>query len=158
MSVKQRLRGVVGMMVVWALAFGVVGAILAIPLWLLASTLPLFSFFQMLMEMFVIWAFLGAAMGFVFATAILLGERRHTFGALSARRFAAWGFVGGAIIPMGYSLIAASLGFGSMATLRSNIIFALMSGAAGAALAVVSLRAARRAPPSLEEAGASSNR
>ena len=92
-------------------------------------------------------------MGLAFATAILAGERKRTLGALSSRRLAVWGFVAGAIVPMGIATIAELTGRSSVATnLRSGLIFGGICGALGAALAVASLRAARRAPISAAEA------
>lgn len=91
-------------------------------------------------------------MGFAFAAALLLGERKRTLIALSPRRFTAWGFVAGAIVPMGIAMVYQLTGHSSIAiNLRAGLIFAGICGAIGATLAAASLRAARRMPVSLEE-------
>lgn len=92
-------------------------------------------------------------MGLAFAGVVLAGERKRTLAELSSRRMASWGFVAGAIVPMGIATIAELTGHSSVATnLRSGIIFADICGALGAALAIATLRAARRAPISPAEA------
>jgi hypothetical protein len=93
------------------------------------------------------WGLGGAGMGLAFALVMLAGERKRTLAALSPRRLAAWGFVAGAIVPMGIATITELTGHSSIAiNLRTGVIFAGICGTLGAALAVASLRAARRAP------------
>jgi hypothetical protein len=91
-------------------------------------------------------------MGFAFAAVVLLGERKRTLIALSPRRFAAWGFVAGAIVPIGLTAVYVLTGHSSMAiNMRAGVIFAGICGALGAGVAALSLRAARRTPSSRHE-------
>jgi len=154
MNVMRRLRGVVGTMGVWGLVFAAVGVAGLIPLSFFGMLPPfqLSRFLGLVAETVIRWGLGGAGMGLAFATAMLLGERRRTLGALSPRRLTAWGFIAGAIVPMGIATVYELTGHSSMATnWRAGLIFAGICGAAGATLAAVSLRAARRTESSLDE-------
>jgi hypothetical protein len=154
MSLMRRLRGVASTMGVWALVFSAVGVAGMVPLSLFRMLPPLQSsaFLRTLAETIFRWGLGGAAMGFAFATAVLLGERRRALDALSPLRFKIWGFIAGALVPLGGAMIYELTGNSSAAiNLRAGVIFAGICGAAGAALAAASLRAARRAPTSLDE-------
>ena len=86
-------------------------------------------------------------MGFAFATAILLGERKRTLAALSPRRLAIWGFLSGAIVPMAFATFLELTDRSSDSfNLQIALIFAGICGATGASLAAATLAAARRAP------------
>jgi hypothetical protein len=89
------------------LAFAVVGVVLLLPLWALGALPPfeLKAFLRFAINSALRWALGGAGMGFAFSVAVLLGARRRTVMALTPRRFAAWGFVAGAIVPMGMATI-----------------------------------------------------
>ena len=104
MNLTQRARGVMGTMSVWAAVFGVAGVAGSLPLSLLGEMPPFESgrFLRIAVEVFVRWGLGGAGMGFAFAAAILLAERKRTLIALSQRRFSFWGFVAGALVPMGH--------------------------------------------------------
>jgi hypothetical protein len=150
MNLMRRVRGVVGTMGVWAVVFGAAGVAGLIPLSFLGFQFP--QSFRFVANVFVRWGLAGAGTGCLFATALLLGERRRTLAALSPRRFTAWGFLAGAIVPMGIAIICEMTGRSSVAiNLRAGIVFAGICGAAGAALAAATLRAARRAPVSLDD-------
>jgi hypothetical protein len=155
MNLVRRLRGVVGTMGTWATVFAVAGAVGLVPLELLGRLGPFErgGFLRMLALVSVRWACVGAGMGLAFATAIMLGERRRVITALSPRRFAAWGFAAGAIVPMGMAAVYVLAGHSSVAiNLRTGVIFAGICGVVGAGLAAVSLRAARRVSGSLNDA------
>jgi len=155
MSPKRALRGTVGIMATWAVAFAIAGVVGIVPLVVLGA-LPPFELETLLrfgIDSAIRWALGGAAMGLVFATTVLLSERKRTLATLSSRRFAVWGFVGGAIVPIGMATIYTLLGRTSpVINLRSGVVFAGICGALGAALAASSLRAARRTPAALDEA------
>jgi len=55
---------------------------------------------QLLLSRYVIG---GALAGTLFATTLILAERRRTFAALKTWRFAAWGFVAGAVTSLAFS-------------------------------------------------------
>jgi len=132
----RRLRGFLGTMAVWAVAVVALG---------LASTtvlrgiglLPRFVFHWLP------WAITGANMGLIFATAIVLGERRKTIEALSPRRLAAWGFLAGATVPFGVAAIDRWGWHSPGLRLWSAVVWSGIFGVTSAALALANLRAAR---------------
>jgi len=153
MPLKRPLRGIVGVMGTWGVAFAVAGLAGILPLSALGM-LPSFrpgwfvdgSFLRFAIDSAVRWALGGAAMGLVFSTAVLSRERKHTLSTLSSGRFALWGFLGGAAIPMGMAGVYEILGRSSpRINLHGGLIFGGICGVLGAALAVASLRAARHA-------------
>jgi hypothetical protein len=90
------------------------------------------------------WALGGAAMGLVFAAAVASIERRRPLRSLSLRRFARWGFLAGASIPVGMAMVSALIGQSSPVNgLRAGVLFGGVCGVLGAAVAVASVRAAR---------------
>jgi hypothetical protein len=146
MSLK-RLRGIVGTMATWAVAFAVAGLAGLLPLFAfrMLPSFELKAFLRFAIDSAVRWGLGGAAIGFIFAMTVLIGERKRTLAALSPRRFALWGFVGGATIPLGIAAIYELMGYSSPAiNLRAGIVFAGVCGCLGTTLAALSLRAARR--------------
>jgi hypothetical protein len=134
----RRLRGFLGTMAVWAVAMVTVGLVSTVVV-RGVDVLVRFEF------RWLPWAVTGANMGLVFATALVLGERKKRMEGLSWRRFAGWGFLAGASLPV--SLVAFRIltaGYVPGITLRSAVVWAGVFGATGAALAVASLGAARR--------------
>lgn len=148
MRLTRRIRGIVGTTAVWATLFAVAGVAGLAPLWLF-GVLPPFEptrFGLLLGSTIVRWGMGGAAMGLLFATTVVSLGRRRSLDSLSPLRFAIWGFVAGASVPLCIALVVATLGESSPATgLRAAIVFGGISGVLGAALAVASLRAARGA-------------
>ena len=145
MHLTRRLRGVVGTMGVWAVAFSAFGVATTIPLWLLGVLPQRIGWLMITVP--VRWALGGAVIGLGFATAVLIAERRRTLSGLSSRRFAAWGFLAGAIVPLSLAAFYTFKSSGSFATqMRGGLFTAAICGVTGAALAVASLRAARRSP------------
>jgi hypothetical protein len=107
MNVTRQLRGTMGTTATWAAAFAVIGVVLLLPLWAVGA-LPPFepkAFLRFAINSAFRWALGGAGMGLAFSLAVIVGARRRSFGALTPRRFAAWGFVAGAIVPMGMATI-----------------------------------------------------
>jgi hypothetical protein len=94
---------------------------------------------------FAFWAVWGAISGLVFASLLMLRERRHTLGALSTARVALWGALAGLTIPL---IIVFYVLTHSPSALLSPI--PLLIGGFGAALgcacSLSSLALARRAP------------
>jgi hypothetical protein len=139
----------------WAAAFSVAGIVGLVPLWFLGALGPfeLTWFLRLLVQTLFRWGLGGAGMGLAFASAVLVGGRKSTFIALSPRRFALWGFVAGAVVPIGGAMIAELTGHSSVAiNVRAGLIFAGICGVLGATLASAMLRAARRAPASFDDA------
>jgi hypothetical protein len=123
----RRARGVIGIGVTWAVAWGLVGSL---PRWLFGfntdAPLPL------------IFGVLGFFAGVLFSGLLMLTEGRRGFEQLTLPRFAAWGGVGGVLLSAIFTR-AASLGVGDVLAIVP--IFAV----ACAACASGSLALARRA-------------
>ena len=98
----RRIRGVVGTALTWAAAWSLFG--LGWNAWFdgrriftLLHTQPWFILRQVSA-----WALMGAIGGTVFAVAVSVASRRaRTIGVLSMRRTAAWGALGGLVLPLG---------------------------------------------------------
>lgn len=100
------------------------------------------------------WSFVGAISGAIFAVALSVAERRTgSLDALSMRRVAAWGAVGGVglpllLLPYYFATIPNALGFAATVT--------VMNGVLGAGAAAASLSLARRAGAELPSASRAS--
>src|SRR5262245_26168716 len=157
MNLLRRVRGFAGTMSVWAVVFGVMGTAWPISLALFGALpdwpYPFGVFLGILAQTFALFGSAGAAMGFTFATAVLLGERKRTLVALSPRRFAAWGFLAGAIIPIAFATFVEVTGRSSGSfNLRVGLIFGGICGAHGATLAGAALGAGRREAMAIDAA------
>jgi hypothetical protein len=78
------------------------------------------------------------------ATIVMLAERRRAFSALSARRFALWGFAAGILFVGGFSVAYALSGrypFG-----LSDALWTAFYGVVGAGIGTATFRLARRDP------------
>ena len=123
----RRIRGALGMGIVWAAAWSAVGMV---PRWLFGfnadAPFPL------------IFGVLGFVAGVTFSGVVALAERRRGFDQMSLPRFATWGAVGGFLLSALFTRVA-SLGWSDVLAIVPT--FAL----AGAACAAGSLAVARRA-------------
>lgn len=123
----RRVRGTIGIALVWALAWSFVGGI---PRWLFGfntdAPLP------------IIFGVLGFGAGIVFSVLLMLVERRRTFEQMSLPRFGAWGAAGGVLLS---ALFARGASLGGADVLAIVPVFA----AASAVCASGSLALARRA-------------
>lgn len=156
MQLVRRIRGIVGTSAVWAALFAVAGLVGLIPLSLLGARPPAdpAQVTRFLANTLMRWTIGGAAIGLVFATTVASVERRRSLNSLSPRRFAAWGFIAGAAVPLSITTVANLTGQSSPANdLRAGIVFGGICGILGAALAAASVRAARRAGAVSEDEG-----
>ena len=123
----RRIRGAIGMGVLWAVALGVVGGV---PRWVLGietdAPIPL---------LFGVFGFLA---GITFSALLTLTERRRRFDQLSLPRFAGWGAVGGLLLAGLWARVA-SLGWGDVLAIAPTFAIACAACASG------SLALARRA-------------
>ena len=123
----RRIRGAIGMGVVWGAAWAVVGSV---PRWVFG--------FNTDAPFPIIFGVLGFVAGFIFSGLVVLAERRRSFDQISLPRFAVWGAIGG-LVPSGIFARAASLAWRDVLAITPT--FAL----AGAICASGSLALARRA-------------
>ena len=123
----RRIRGAVGVGVVWGVAWLGVGLVLLLIVGFGAADVPFPLFF----------GFLGFLAGATFSGILGILGRRRRFGEMSLPRFAVWGALGGLLLSVIVNF-AAGLG-GDMLVVAS--VFAL----AGAISAMGTLALARRA-------------
>ena len=122
----RRIRGAVGMGLLWAITWFSAGLLLLLVVGIGAADVPFPVFF----------AFLGFIGGVTFSAILAIGEGRRRFDQMSLPRFAGWGAAGGFLLSVG---LAAAIGWDSFLALGP--ILAL----SGAACAAGSLALARRA-------------
>lgn len=122
----RRIRGAIGMGLIWAMTWFGAGLILLLVVGVGAADVPFPLFFGLL----------GFLAGVTFAGILGIAERRRTFDQMSLPRFAAWGGVGGFLLSV---VLAVVLGGDAFPILGS--IFAL----SGAGCAAGTLALARRA-------------
>jgi hypothetical protein len=126
----RRIRGAIGMGVIWAVAWGVAGMV---PRWVFGfnadAPFPL------------IFGVLGFIAGVTFSGLVALIEGRRRFDQVSLPRFAGWGAVGGLLLSAVFAK-AASLGWGDILVIAPT--FALASAACASGSLALARRAARQ--------------
>ena len=147
MSLLRRVRGVAVTAAMWGLAFGVTGALVGLVLEMtdLLSTnegVP-----KLAVDFATIWGVAGTGAGAMFATALILTQRKRTLADLSARRFTVLGLAAGVVIPFAVSLfvVTYALGGSFTETVVISLVVAGICGAVGAGVATTTLRLARGA-------------
>lgn len=123
----RRIRGAIGMGLIWAAAWSAVGVV---PRWVfgIETDVPIPLVFGLL----------GFVAGATFSGVLALTEGRRTFDQMSLPRFAGWGALGGLLLSALFA-VTASLGWGDMLALAPTLALACGASAAG------SLALARRA-------------
>jgi hypothetical protein len=123
----RRIRGAIGMGVIWAAAWSAAGAV---PRWVFGvntdAPLPL------------VFGLFGFLAGVVFSGVLALTEGRRRFDQMSLPRFAGWGAMGGLLLSALFAKVA-SLGWGDVLALAPTLAVASAVCASG------SLALARRA-------------
>ena len=123
----RRIRGAIGMGVMWAAAWFAAGTV---PRWVFGvntdAPLPL------------VFGLFGLGAGVVFSAVLALTEGRRRFDQMSLPRFALWGVMGGLLLSALFAK-AGSLGWGDVLALAPTLAVASAVSAAG------SLAMARRA-------------
>lgn len=129
----RRIRGAIGMGVIWAVAWSAAGSI---PRWVFGintdAPFPL------------IFGVLGFVAGVTFSGLLALTEGRRSFDQMSLRRFAGCGALGGLLLS-GVFAIAASLGWGDVLAVAPT--FAVASAVCAAGSLAVARRAVKRELP-----------
>jgi hypothetical protein len=139
MNLLRRVRGILGSAATWAAVFSCVEAAL-IGVYLLRPhpVLPKDFVIVALSQ----WAITGAMSGGVFATIIMVAERRRTLATLSTERFVAWGALAGGVA------FACRLGLmrfysGATDVWAPALTSGIVGGVLGCLISGVSLRFAR---------------
>lgn len=160
MSLVRRMRGAFGLAAIWGGAFAVTAVVVTATV---VFAGPFRSFFEhpinlgmllrMLGDVALRWSMIGGVTGLAFSGTIMLFERKRILGTLSPWRFTLWGFSAGAFVSIIATAAALTVGRRSAITnWTTGLIFAAVSGAIGATVAALSLRAARVSSPA-EEGG-----
>ena len=140
MSLKRRLRGIIGTALTWSAAFGLVTVGVAL-VSLLALKPGIGVPWRIYGAAVLMWSVWGFVSGATYAGLLIALERKRTLSELSWGRLAVWGVVAGAIAPLSpvVILLAAGIDFP-----WSRLAIMCASGAiTGLASAQLSLRAAR---------------
>lgn len=95
----RRIRGAVGMGLIWATGWALAGLLIGVASRLLPF-LPWDAFFKVFDAPLPALAVPGFVGGVLFAGVLGVAERRHGFDELSLPRFAAWGAVGGVLLSL----------------------------------------------------------
>ena len=147
MSFLRRVRGVAVTATMWGTAFAAAATSIAVVLHVMGLTQPLdmSGFTDVLGRVALRWAKIGAGMGALFATTIILTQRARTVDDLSTRRFSVLGLTAGGAVAFGASvLILLATGWSLAAALTPGLAIAAACGAIGAGVATSTLRLARR--------------
>ena len=129
----RRVRGAIGLGVIWGVAWGAVGAI---PRWVFGvntdAPIPL------------IFGALGVIAGVTVAVLVAATEGRRKFDQISLLRFAGWGAMGGLLLSALWAN-AASLGWGDVLAIAPT--FALACAACASGSLALARRTVRQALP-----------
>jgi hypothetical protein len=129
----RRIRGVVGMGLTWAAAWGAAGLV---PRWVFG--------FNTDVPFPIVFGILGFVAGVIFSALLVLAEGRRTVDQMSLPRFAAWGAVGG-ILLSGIFTRVASLGFAEVLAIAPT--FAVASAICASGSLLLARRAEMRGLP-----------
>ncbi len=132
----KRIRGAVGLGLVWAVAWSGVGAILGLVVGVFGA--PVDGLATVVFGAFSTFATMGFVGGVAFSTVLVIAEGRRRFDEMSLPRFAAWGAVGGLLL----AALMFTVGWGST---PGDVIFMGIMPLLGARSAARSLALARRA-------------
>jgi hypothetical protein len=133
---SRRIRGAIGMGLIWGAAWGIAGNVVMLGFLLRTGSRPDAPFPIM-------FGAFGFVAGVVFSGVLGLVEGRRRFGQMSLPRFAAWGAVGGLLLSATF-VLAVSLG-GDPAFLQNLLVLGPAFALAAAGSAAGSLALARRA-------------
>ena len=129
----RRIRGAIGMGLIWAAAWAAAGMV---PRWVFG--------FNADVPFPLVFGVLGFIAGIIFAGLLALTERRRTFEQMSLPRYAAWGAVGGVLLSAVFTRVA-SLGAGDALAIVPT--FVLASAACASGSLAMARRVARQALP-----------
>jgi len=129
----KRIRGALGMGLIWAAAWGVVGAIYLSVLVVLGRT-PVGTGLAQLVGISVVYAGAGFLSGATFSTVLGIAGGRRRFDEMSLPRFAGWGAVGGLLMSVLFLSVFGGLTPGTVIPI--GIIALLGAGSAAGSLAL----------------------
>lgn len=144
MSFLRRVRGVAVSAGIWAVIFAAVG-LARLPIYGMLGTLfPTGpdGLLGVVRRVALNGALAGAASGTLFASIVMLAERRREFASLTGRRFALWGLTAGALFIGGADVANAIAGRWPLDL--STVIWTSFYGLVGAAIGLTTFRLARR--------------
>lgn len=133
-KVLRRVRGAIGMGLIWAVAWGFAGSLVTLGFVINTGSRP-DAPFPIMFGMF------GFVAGVLFSGVLGLVEGRRRFEEMSLRRFAMWGALGGIALATTFVL---ALSIGNPAFLQYLLVLAPAFGAAAAGSAAGSLALARK--------------
>ena len=136
-NLLRRIRGAIGMGIIWAFAWGFVGGI---PRWVFG--------FRADAPFGIIFGVLGFMAGVVFSAVLVMAEGRRPFDQMSIRRFAAWGAVGGLVLAGIFARLAS---LGAADVLLVTPAFMLASAACASGSLALAKRTDRRELPSITD-------
>lgn len=124
----RRIRGAVGMGLVWAVGWAVAGVLIGVMSKLLPF-LPWDSFFEVFDAPLPAFAIPGFFAGAFFSIVLGIAARRRRFHELSLTRFAVWGAVGGLLLTLfPFALVAVGLASRGGSDIGTWQIIATISG------------------------------
>ena len=129
----RRIRGAIGMGVIWAAAWFAVGSL---PRWAFGvntdAPLPL------------VFGVFGFVAGVIFSAVLTMAEGRRSFDQMSLPRFAGWGALGGVLLSAVIARVG-SLGLGDVLALAPTLAIA-SAGCAAGSLAIAKRTVRRELP------------
>ena len=144
----RRLKAMLMTALLWAISWAVVGT-LALGVILLVGPNPgvrLGVLAGLMLRSALYWMVWGGIAGFSFAGILAVAERRHTLEQLATVRLALWGFLGGALLPIGTAALwNIAYGVRMFGTVMPYWVVGV-AGALGAVLASMQLSLARKLP------------
>lgn len=126
----RRIRGAIGMGLLWGAAWAVVGMV---PRWLFG--------FNADVPFPLVFGVLGLIAGFTFSGLLVMAEGRRTLDQMSLPRFAGWGAIGGFLLSALFTRFA-SLGLGDVLAIAPT--FTMASALCASGTLVLARRAERR--------------
>ena len=129
----RRIRGAIGMGIIWAAAWSVVGLV---PRWVLGINADV--------PFPLVFGVLGFVAGVTFSAVLVLAEGRRRFDQMSLPRFAGWGAVGGLLLSALF-VRGTSAGWGETLAIPTTLALACAVCASGTL--AVARRAVRRELP-----------
>ena len=148
MSFLRRTRGIAVTAATWGTAFAAAGVSVGVVLDIMGLTQPLSlpGLIDVLAKVAARWGTIGAGMGALFATTIILTQRERTVADLSANRFSLLGLAAGGAVSFSVSLaILLATGRSLADAVMPGLVVAAVCGAIGAGVTTSMLRLARRA-------------
>jgi hypothetical protein len=115
----RRIRGAIGMGLLWGAAWGVAGMV---PRWLFG--------FNTDVPFPLVFGVLGFIAGVTFSGVLLVTEGRRSLDQMSLPRFAGWGAIGGFLLSAFFTRVA-SLGFGDVLAIAPTFMVASALCASG---------------------------